>query len=203
MYGLSIVTPPAEEPIDTDEAKAHLRVTGSDDDTYIETLIVSARQWIEQELYRQLVTATWDLVMDEFPSGLAPIRIPGAPLVSVTSISYTDAAGDAQSWSADEYVVSTSREPGEIRPAYGQLYPNTRNAPDVVTVRFVAGYGEAEDVPKLLKSALKLIIGSLYEFREDQVERAISRLPMGTERILAMYDLGDELLDYGAVRINE
>jgi len=202
-YGLSIVTPPATEPIITNEAKTHLRVTSSDDDTYIAGLIEAARQWIEEQLYRQLVTATWDLVLDEFPTGDNPIRIPRAPLVSVTSVTYTDTAGDAQTWSDDDYVVSTSREPGEIRPAYGEIYPTARSAPDVVTVRFVAGYGAAAAVPELLKAALKLLVGSMYEFREDQVERAVATLPLGTQRILAIYDLGDELLEYGALRIDD
>lgn len=200
MYGLSIVTPPAEEPITLAEAKAHLRVTFDDDNSYITDLIIAARQWFEEQTYQQVITATWDLLLDEFPTGDDPIRIPRAPLASVTSVSYTDTAGDPQTWSSDDYKVSATRQPGIIRPAYGEVYPIARAEADSVTVRFVAGYGAASAVPDLIKAAIKLIVGQMYEFREELISGTIiNQLPTGAQRIIAMYDLGDELLEYGAV----
>jgi len=198
-YGLDLVTAPAEEPLTVAEAKEHLRVTFDDDDTLIDSLITAARKWLEEETYRQLVTATWDLVLDRFPSGQQPIRIPRAPLASVTSITYTDIAGDSQTLTVSEdYVVSATREPGIIRPAYAQTWPTARDAPDVVTVRFVAGYGDADDVPEPIVACLKLLIGQMYEFREELAERALHRLPNGAQRLIELYSLGDELMEYGA-----
>ena len=42
-----ITVEPATEPITLVEAKAHLRVDFSDEDTYIDTLIVAARRYCE------------------------------------------------------------------------------------------------------------------------------------------------------------
>lgn len=61
-----LLTPPASEPVTLAEAKAHLRLDTVDDDTYVNTLILVARQYVEQACWRGLVTQTWELVLDGF-----------------------------------------------------------------------------------------------------------------------------------------
>lgn len=197
-YGLNCYAEPAVEPISLAEAKSHLRVTFADEDAAIAGMIVAARQWIEEQTYRQLVTATWDLVLDEFPSGDDKILVPRAPLQTVSAITYTDMAGDQQTLDPTLYVVSNSRQPGVIRPAYGQVWPTALDTPDAVTVRFVAGYGNAGQVPELLRAAIKLLVGQMYEIREPVVPQTMHEVPLGLARILQMYDLGDELSVYGS-----
>lgn len=199
-YGLSLYSGPVTEPVSLAEAKAHLRVTFADDDGLIASLITAARQWIEEQTYRQLVTATWDLVLDGFPSGDKPIRVPRAPLQTVSAITYTDTAGDTQTLATSLYAVTATRQPALIRPAYGQVWPEALDAPDTVTVRFTAGYGTAAAVPDLLKAAVKLLVGQLYEFREPVVTASVNEVPIGVQRILAIYDLGDELTVYGVTQ---
>lgn len=196
-YGLQRTTEPAAEPVSVAEAKAHLRVTSQDDDVLIAELIRAARQWFEEQTYRALVSQTWDLTLDRFPAGRDPIRVPRAPLIGVTSLVYTDAAGTSQTWAASEYLVSATRSPGVIRPASGRTWPGVDDRPDAVRVRFVAGYGTPADVPSPIKSAIKLMVGQAYEFREELTERPTQALPLGAQRIMAMYDVGDELLEYG------
>lgn len=199
QYSLTLVTPPAEEPISLAEAKAHLRVTFSDDDSLITRAITAARQTFEEATYRQLVTATWDLKLDRFPRQRAPILVPRAPLASVTSIKYTDTAGAEQTINAANYRVSAGRQPGQIARAFAYAWPTPLNEPDVVAIRFVAGYGGAADVPAAIKEALLLLVGQYYEFREELISGTIiAQLPTGAERIMRQYDLGDELMIYGA-----
>lgn len=199
-YGLSLYSAPVTEPVSLAEAKTHLRVTYTDDDALIAELITAARQWFEEQTYRALVTQTWDLKLDKFPRGEDPIRVPRAPLVSVTSITYVDGAGVSQTLATNRYAVSATRQPGLIRPAYGLIWPDARSQPDAVTVRFVAGYGNAAAVPAQIKAGIKLILGQLYEFREELTERSTQQLPLGAQRIMQLYDLGDELLEYGSGR---
>ena len=58
---LKLITAPAEEPVSLTEAKTHLRVDTSADDTYIARLITSARAHVEEAiLHRPLITQTWE-----------------------------------------------------------------------------------------------------------------------------------------------
>lgn len=70
--GLSLITPPAVEPVSLDDAKAFLRVLIDDDDELISCMITAARQYCEQYTQTQFITATWKQTFDIFPiySGL-------------------------------------------------------------------------------------------------------------------------------------
>lgn len=181
-YGLSLATAPAAEPLTATEVKAHCRVEITDDDTLIESQITAARQLVEKFLRRRLVTQTWDLFLDRFPS---EIRVPYPPLASVTSISYVDTAGSTQTLSSTLYTVDTYREPGRIRPAYGQTWPATRCHVNDVTVRYVAGFGAASAVPKAIKQAMLLMLEHWYENRGAVVIGSIvNEVPLGAQDLL-------------------
>ena len=176
-WNLKIVTEPTAEPITTAEAKAHLRVDIADDDTLIAALVKAARRWCEEATNRAFVTQTWDLRLDHFPgwgswrgpyADLASVEIlvPISPLASVTSITYVDTDGTSQTLATAKYTVDSASEPARIVPAYGESWPDTRDVPNAVTVRFVAGYGAATAVPERIKAAIKLMVASLYENRE-------------------------------------
>jgi uncharacterized phiE125 gp8 family phage protein len=197
-YGLDILTPAATLPVSLAEAKSHLRVTHDDEDLAIQTMIAAATERFERETGMCLLETEWQLVMDAFPKSTRPIRLPKVPLVSVEAVKYVDGNGTLTTWAADQYVVTSTRKPGLIRPAYNVIWPVTRSQPDAVQVEFTAGYEDEHAVPELAKCGILLIIGSLYEHREEQGDRQAHKLPVGVERIIQLYDIGDELLDYGA-----
>lgn len=60
---LVIVTPPAAEPVSV--AEAHARIDASDEDTLIGSLITAARELVETETARRLITQTLDGVLDK------------------------------------------------------------------------------------------------------------------------------------------
>ena len=187
---LKLITAPAAEPVSTSEAKAHLRVDTTADDTYIGTLITVARQNVESHLRRALISQTWEVVLDAFPAGV--IRLPKPPLASVTSIKYTDDEGNESTYSSDNYVVDSDTEPGRVVLKSGQTWPAvTLAAANGVRVRYVAGYGAAgSNVPQAIRQAILLVIGSLYENREDVLVAqgvSIGVLPFGVVALLAPY----------------
>lgn len=181
---LSVVTPPASEPISLAEAKTQLRVTGSDDDSIITPLLTAAREDIEALLRKALITQTLRLTLPEFPSvancylpssPYASIILPRPPLVSVESVQYRDTNGDTQTLSTSLYVV-VKGNPARIVLAHGQSWPDTQNHPEAVTVNFIAGHGSASDVPQRIKAAIYLQIEQLYEGPDENREKAIARL---------------------------
>lgn len=188
---LSLVTEPATEPITLDEAKAHLRVSITDDDALITALIVAARERAEQETRRALITQTWDATGRYFPG---VIRVPKPPLISVTHVKYFDTANVEQTLNATTFYKTSAPAgpdagPGRISLRYGQVWPSVYAEEDVVTVRFVAGYGAAADVPQTIKQGMLLAIGHWYANRETAVVGTIvAALPMGAQACWAAFD---------------
>ena len=172
---LTLTTAPGVEPMTTAEANAHLKLDTSTDDAIVDFNIKAAREKAEEMTNRALITQTWTWKLDRFPASSAiALRVPRPPLQSITSIAYVDTDGNSQTWSASEYDVTTPGGPrpdrGRIMPAYGEVWPTTREQMEAVTIVFVAGYGAAStDIPQALISAMMLHIGSLYEHREDEI----------------------------------
>jgi uncharacterized phiE125 gp8 family phage protein len=134
----AVKVPPSAEPVTLDEAKAQLRQNVDDDDAAIIRRIRAAREWAETIVGRAIPAQTFELAFDAFPC--QRLRLPRPPLVRVDWLKYVDTAGATQTLDAAKYQVSTSREPGEIVPAYGDTWPTTRAQLDALTVRFVAGW---------------------------------------------------------------
>ena len=184
---INLIDSPTEEPISLAEAKKHLRVEITDDDDYINSLIVVAREHVETITRRALITQVWELGLDNFPS--EEIEIPLPPLQSVGSVKYTDTDGVVQTLSAEKYTVDSKNEPGVIVPVYGGSWPATRNIINAVLVQFTAGYGDTgADVPESIKQAMLFLIAHFYENREAvSAGTVIREMPLAVESLLATY----------------
>ena len=83
-----------------------------------------------------------------------------------------------------DVYYNTSTQKGFIEIINGISYPNVYERADAIEIKFKAGYGTgAGDVPEAIKTAILLIIGFMYEKREDTV----SRLPKASEYLLDPY----------------
>ena len=164
---LVLVTAPTVEPVSTADMRTHLRITQTADNDYIDTLVKAAREACEEYQFRRLINSTWDWKLDSFPGVTGELCVPYPPLSSVTSITYTDTAGDSQTFSSGDYTVDTTSEPGRIVPAYGDVWPTPRSHINVVTVRYVAGYGSAAtSLPAATVHGIKKLAAFWYERRD-------------------------------------
>ncbi len=174
-YKKKLITAPASEPVTTTEAKTWLYVTGSDHDTLIGNLVKTARQFIEKEYDCALINQTWEIYLDGFPATDAWENPDGAiepvlfPISSITSVSYIDTDGNAQTWGDSNYTLEQHEgRPGRILKAYNVAYPSTRSTQNSVTVRVVAGYGSsASDVPEPIRTAMQALVKFWYDNPED------------------------------------
>ena len=196
---LSLSSAPATEPVTLAEAKAHLRIDHTAEDDYIEDFVIpAARRYAETLTQRAFITQTWILRMNGF--GVDPIVLPRPPLVSITSIAYTDSAGDSQTWSASATGYVLERPTGEysmnatVQPAYSVSYPTTRDIVDSVVITYVAGYGAASVVPVGIKQGVLMLVDDLYSHRGSRTDKpsvpaAIAATSLLSPFVAYRYDL--------------
>lgn len=166
--GVQVVTGPAVEPVSLAEAKLHLRVDITEDDTLITRLIVGAREWAEKYTRRSLVSQDLRLSLDAFPSDDGAIDLPRGPVQSspVVTVSYTDVNGVSQSLEGCQLDNSSLDELHRLFPPIGDSWPSTRAQVGAVTIDYRAGYGNAAAVPADIRAAILLHVGWHYENRE-------------------------------------
>lgn len=162
-----LVTPPSIELVTLDEAKAQLRVDGTDEDFHIAGLITSMSVECEQIARRAFLTQTWDLTLDGWPSE-SEIVLPYPPLQSVTSISYIDSDGVTHTMPTSDYFVDSSGDPGRVCLQYGKSWPCVTLRPrSAIQIRFVAGWSDPYLVPANYRQALLLRLSNHFENRGD------------------------------------
>jgi uncharacterized phiE125 gp8 family phage protein len=181
---IKLVTPPATSPVTLAEAKTHLRVDFTDDDTYINALIISATQSAEHMLGRALIQQSYQLGLPEFSDY---IEIPNPPLISITSIVYIDTDGNTQTLTS--YALDSYSEPAIIKPTFGNDFPSTREQDNAVIISFNAGYADAASVPQEIKSWILLKVGYLYKSRESDATIVKQGETFYADRLLDRYRL--------------
>ena len=191
-------TSPAVEPVTVAEAKAHLRVDVSDDDTYIGTLITAAREWCEQYLDRTLVNTQWVMRFDSFPpDGTQDIELPRPPMsmagtTTAVSLTFTSETGGTQAFSTNSFRVDRNATPGAVKTLYGQTWPPHLMDDNAVSVTWWAGYGSAgSSVPAAVRHAILMLVGNWYENRSTVLVGSISKqLEFAVESLLSSHRWG-------------
>lgn len=214
-YGIQLVAGPAAEPVSLEEAKLHLRVDFTDDDSLILALISSAREVVEGKIRRSLFPQQWQLTLDQFPyptevltklpsqrdNYLFPslyysyyaIELPRSKVVSVESISFTDNNGQQATVDQSLYAVDTNSDPARIVPKNGATWPYVDNyLPGSITIAFTAGGWDGDTVPLSIKQAMLLLIGHWYANREAVSEKQMATLPLAVDALLERW------VNYGA-----
>jgi len=160
-----ITVQPATEPITLVEAKSHLRVTFADEDTYINTLITSARKYCEAYCNRVFITQTW---RQNENAWAYPIKLMVNPVISLTSLKYID-TNEAQQTITDDtnnFQKDFNSDVAKIYSGLVEAFPAIGISINPIEIITVCGYGAASDVPDDIKHAIKLMVSHLYENRD-------------------------------------
>lgn len=197
-YGLSIVTPAAASALELAKVRTdHLRVSITDDDAYIQTLIEAATRHVEQHIEWSLIETTWRLRLDRFPCGRGPIKLPVMNAKTVTEIAYVAIDGTTATLDAAKWKFSSDRTPPLIRLAVNAYWPAASCEPDAVSVTFKAGVAKTEDVPADIGQALLLLVGHWYEHREEVLTGTVSKsIERAVDSLLAPYAYDADLEEF-------
>lgn len=178
--------------VTSSDFKAHARIYHSEDDAYIATLILSATQVIEHETRRALINRSFTLQLEGFPAD-GEIILPRSPLSTVSSVTYTDAAGATQTLSASDYNTYSVNGVGRVVLKSTASWPTTQGTGALdVSVTFTAGYGASSaSVPAALRHAVLLQATHMYDNRTAVAPAQLYEIPRAVERLIVQYHTGD------------
>ena len=177
------------------DAKTHLLVEHSDDDTKIQQFIDAAIIHTENVCRRTLPLTEYMVAADSFGD---EIKIVAPPPRGIGAVTYHDGT-TRQTLSTDDYQVDTDWNTLSITPV--DSFPSG----DEIRFSMISGYGtyagyvgytqvyplafEGETIPDLavpveLIQAIHMLIGVWYENREAISPLALNRVPMGYDSLV-------------------
>jgi uncharacterized phiE125 gp8 family phage protein len=179
---LTLVKAPAAEPVSLPDAKAWLRVDGTDEDSLLAALIPVARQAVEGETGVALIAQQWKWSLDAWPPGrvLAP---PIGPLRSLDLVEVGATSGSALAVPLASFRVDASGLRGRI--ALVGTVPDPGRAIGGIALTITVGLAAGSaDVPAALRHAVLLTLASLHANRGD-VASADGPVPQAARALLA------------------
>lgn len=147
------------------EAKQQVRIDYPDHDAMLQRLIGVALGEVEKQVQRRYLTQTLAWVLQGWPDEL---KLPVAPVASVTSITYRDTAGALQTLAPTSYRVRPAGQATVITPADGVCFPALGDHAEPLVIEFIAGTAPAGVSPEA-KHALLLTVQALYDQRDIDV----------------------------------
>lgn len=182
--------PTATNVVSLAQAKAHLRVEHADDESLIETLIGVAQNVVEGYTGRFLQQVEGSFYFDDFHEFMNLHAGPNLALRNSNSaegVTYLDTAGRQTVVDLDKYVLEGKGYPARLRmlDAPSDVESDSLNA---VRVDVTVGHTQT-DRPDALIAAMLLIIGHLYENRQDVGQHKTHATPLASRYLMEPYRL--------------
>lgn len=183
-----LLSGPAAEPVSLDDAKAWLKLDTDDEDALVTTLVTAARLHVEGTTGRALLTQSWRLVLDDWPQ-VGLVRLPVAPLQSLTAITAYDINGDPVTLATDGVLWDAQAAPSLLYLPAGFGDEVILRPFQGVEIDYVAGYGtDPTEVPATLRQALLLLVAYWFEHRDAVVVAGSgSVIPSGFGQLVGAY----------------
>jgi uncharacterized phiE125 gp8 family phage protein len=185
--------------ISIEDCRKHLRLTDDGnsppahyDDDLVLGLLSAAREFVEGYTGLALTPRTLEIQLDKFP--LNEIMLPVAPLVSLVSVKYLDEDNIQQTVLNTDCVLDTFQRPGWLLPAVGITWPSALDVVNAVAIRYNVGFSLRTDaqtlpLPKTLRVSVLLLLGHLYENREQSTEASLQEIPLGIQSLCDLYKI--------------
>jgi uncharacterized phiE125 gp8 family phage protein len=166
-------TQPSVEPLSLTETKSHLRVTHSDDDIFISTLIIAARRLVEAQFGICLVQQGWSIFQDEWPcDGI--FAVPLFPVLNIVDLKVYGDDDMASTIDPAHYYLDSASRPARIALRQGRSFPAPGRRTNGIELKLTTGFGAtAAAVPQHIRQALLIIIADYYAHRGDETAGTI------------------------------
>lgn len=165
---------PFTEPVTLDEAKAYARIDGNFEDALITSLIKMARTYCESYMGKAIIRKTVTIESFTFPYNW---QIPYGPLLTTADISKVAAVTENNVELALQYRATAGLFP-KIQILGGHQAAKFKMV-------YIAGFTA---VPEDIKLAIKMLVNTLYERREDVIVGSIvDDFPLGVKALLMPY----------------
>lgn len=185
---LVLTSGPTAEPVTLAEAKAHLRVDGTAEDTLVGSLIVTSRLHIEAALGLALITQAWSYFIDAWPAG-PELALPLRPVQSIAAVKLYAADESVTVVPAGTYLLDGAATPARLVRSGSLAWPKPNRAANGIEVALVTGYGDAAaDVPAPIRQAILLLVAHWHEHREPvEIGAASATVPAMVSDLLQPY----------------
>lgn len=144
-----------------EQVKAEIGLIDDDSqDDRIRSLIRTVTEWIEEDAGRIVMSQTWRLYLDRFPSDI--IEIKRFPITSLSHVKYY--SDDVlTTWSSASYQADIISAPARLWPISGEYWPTADTGKlHAVQIEFIAGYASAATVPNELQYAILHAVNQAY-----------------------------------------
>lgn len=182
-------TSPSSLPVSVAQAKSHLNLN-PDDTTHndkLQLLIEAATERLEQDLDRQILTATYkqtqfDWNVDDALKG--ELKLYKKAVTVIQSVKYYNEDRTLVTMSSSDYIFDTGRCSLFVQP--GKEWPTVEtDNPNAVEVTFTAGYGaDAACAPRMMKTAILLCVGKWF-YDPAQEGSALHSQEVAYERLVS------------------
>lgn len=201
---------PSVEPITVRELKLALRLSSDAEDEFLAQLILDAVSEIEEITGLALITQSWQLTLDRWPTAREPwwdgvrqgsisdlhgaryasdVMLPRYPLQSITSCTvYDENSVSTAVTVASTFDVDTQSFPGRMSLQVGAAWPVALRANNAIEIVYAAGYGDTpEEVPDGIKRAVRQMAAYAYAHRGDGCDMGDAYAKSGAAGIVERY----------------
>jgi uncharacterized phiE125 gp8 family phage protein len=164
---VKLITPTTLSPVTLSEAKAHLKVTSTDEDTLIQLYLDAAIKRVENYRQAPIMSSEWELYAKTWEYNF---NLQKHPVTAINSVKYYDDSNVLQTLSSSNYRLHDFRQPCRVEFDSNNFDgPSTYDREWPIVVNFQAGYAAASGVPANIKHAVLFELGTYNEIRQTEM----------------------------------
>lgn len=184
MKYLQIAAPNTTQVVSTADLKEHLRITYSDDDTYIATLAMAAQETVEK--FCNIFLLETDLNQYGFTLSDLTILFKSPILSTFTPVLYVNQSAAWVAQTGVEFI--TKAKPPRMYINNATIGSADSDVKQKYKVNYKVGYDSAGDIPSPLIQAIKIMVADMYENRQSViVGKLVSEIPKTAEYLMQHY----------------